>query len=284
MIWALAGSDVRPLLAVALAVALSVTPLAAGTPAEAATDLLPDLKMSELYNIQIQKGGSGRRKMRFGTIVWNVGDGPLEVRAGDRSGLVMNDLVQWVSERGGGGHAHAPPGVTAFYSGDGHDHWHIAGFIVIALYPSPDFPPPATSNGPTYSQRGLRKIGFCLTDLVRSPAALRPPNSASRVGFPVAGCGTIKSEKIRIGISVGYGDDYKPFFNHQTIDITGLAAGTYRLCATVNADGRWREKRSDNNSSWVDVELGEDGRGMNVVGVGDADCDQPAPVTYGMGA
>lgn len=280
-----AGTVVRSRLRLALttALVLVVAPLSAAAPVAAANELLPDLKMSQLYNIQIQKGGSERRKLRFGTIVWNVGDGPLEVRASGRDGLVMNDVVQWIHERGSGGSAHAPDGATAFYSRDGHDHWHISSFIVIALYPSPDFAPIDAS---VYHQRGLRKIGFCLTDVVRAPSALRPPASEARLRYPVAGCGTLESQDIKVGISVGFGDDYKPFFNHQTIDITGLPAGVYRLCATVNSDSMWRERNEDhaNNSSWADVELGEGGRRMTVVGIGESDCDRPAPVTYGMGA
>lgn len=264
--------------------ALSVAPLAAAPSVYAADDLLPDLKMSELYNMQIERGGSGRFKLRFGTIVWNVGDGPLDVKAGNRIDNVMYDVAQVVHQRGGTTRNYSPPGATAFYAGDGHDHWHISTFIVISLFPT--FEAGSTeAAGPTYNTRGLRKIGFCLTDLVRAPAALRPGGSANRIAFPVSGCGVLSSQDVRMGISVGFGDDYKPFFNHQSVDITGLPSGSYRMCATVNPTGVWLENDPEgaNNSSWVDIELDSDAHRFRVVGSGDTDCDKPAPMVYGIG-
>ena len=163
------------------------------------------------------------------------------MKAGNRIDDVMHDVAQVIHSRGGAQRDYAPPGATAFYAGDGHDHWHISTFIIIALFPT-DGAGSTVQASPTYNQRGLRKIGFCLTDLVRAPAALRPSNSASRIGFPVSGCGVVTSQQVRMGISVGFGDDYKPFFNHQSVDITGLPSGTYRLCATVNPNGVWLEK------------------------------------------
>jgi hypothetical protein len=265
--------------------ALGVAPLAAAPSAAAAEDLLPDLKMSGLYNLQIERGGQGNFKLRFGTIVWNVGDGPLDVKAGNRIDDVMHDVAQVIHTRGGPSREYAPPGATAFYAGDGHDHWHISTFIVIALFPTFEVGATTADRGPTYSQRGLRKIGFCLTDLVRAPADLRPSNSVNRIGFPVRGCGVESSQEVRMGISVGFGDDYKPFFNHQSVDITGLPSGPYRLCATVNPTGVWLEKDADhvNNSSWVDIDLDNDAHRFRVVEMGETDCDKPAPMVYGIG-
>ena len=275
--------------ALVLASLLSLSPFASAPPAAAATDLLPDLKMSQVYNLRLERSRGGRNRLRFGTIVWNVGDGPLEVRAGGRKGRVMYDVSQWIKTRGGGGHEYTPPGATAFYSGDGHDHWHIQTFVTIALYPSPSDPQATgtadSGGGPTYRYRGLRKIGFCLTDLVRAPASLRPADSAPRIRYPVSGCGTIAETSVRMGISVGYGDDYKPFFNHQWLDVTGLPAGTYRLCATVNSNGMWREKRDnrDNNSYWLDLDLNPARNRLKPVDSGESDCQAPARVIYGIG-
>jgi hypothetical protein len=283
-------SHVRLRVAFAAALAVSLAPFAAPAPAAAATDLLPDLKMSEPYNLRIERSRGGRTRLRFGTIVWNVGDGPLEVRASGRDGRVMYDVVQWIRTRGGAGHAYSPPGATAFYSGDGHNHWHIESFVVISLFPAPGSPQVAESDsaavgGPTFRQRGLRKIGFCLTDLVRAPASLRPPGSERRIRYAVGGCGTQGDMSLRMGISVGYGDDYKPFFNHQWLDITGLPAGTYRLCATVNSNAMWREKGDNhaNNSYWLDLELDAERRRLRAVDAGETDCEAPPRIVYGAG-
>jgi hypothetical protein len=276
------GRAGRLLLAAALALGSST--FGAAAPVAAADELLPDLKMSVPYNVQIKRGQGGNVRLRFGTIVWNVGDGPLEVRASQRDGRNMYGLVQWISTRDGEGQPYSPPGASAFYSGDGHNHWHIKTFIVITLFSKTE--PTSPELSPTYGQRGLRKIGFCLTDLVRAPAALRPANASPRIRFPVAGCGTRESTSLRMGISPGWGDDYKPFFNQQLIDITGLDPGLYRMCATVNGTGLWREKGDNqaNNSSWVDLELNPDRASFEIVDSGETDCQRPDPIWYGVGA
>ncbi len=61
--------------------------------------------------------------------------------------------------------------------------------------------------------------------------------------------------QVRQGISVGWGDDYGAFLEGQSIDVTGLPSGTYRLTHTVNASGRLRERTRANNSASVRIAL-----------------------------
>ena len=233
--------------------ALAVLPLVVQPAAAAVTPLLPDLRMGEPFDLQVQKTAAGRYKLRFATIVWNVGDGPLEARANERSGKVMTNVAQ-VIHRIDGTRRQRPVAASVFYSGDGHDHWHISRFVVVTLGPVPGAPP----RDPPVENRTLRKIGFCLIDTTRAPdGELRPPNSATSAQYSYHGCGTRNSTKVKMGISVGYGDLYQAFFAHQSVDVTGLQAGTYRLCATANGDLLWRERADNlaNNSFWYDVEL-----------------------------
>src|SRR5918994_5836890 len=234
-----------------LAAILALTTVTVSGPqaANAAGELLPELMMAAPYNVKVQVKPNGKRLLRFGTIVWNVGEGPLEVRANTRVGNTMTRVVQRVRSADGPVTT-VIPGMTATYSGDGHNHWHVSRFIDIALAPHP-------GSTATTEPRKLRKIGFCLVDLVRAPAALRPANSAAERGFLVSGCGTRDSKSLRFGISVGWGDDYRPFFTHQLINVTGLPDGAYRLCATVNPEGVWRETgaMAANNSYWFDLNL-----------------------------
>jgi len=269
----------RRRLALALALALGSVPFAGSAPVAAADDdLLPDLKMAPIYEVRIERSAIGRKRLRFGTIVWNVGRGPLEVRADGRVGATMANIRQWIASPGGAGYESPQPNSAAFYSGDGHNHWHIGHFVVAALLQAP--------GGPPIEPRYLRKIGFCLTDLVRVPAALRPPGSPTRIGYPVRGCGIRASTSLHMGISVGFGDDYKPYFAHQAVDVTGLAAGTYRLCATVNGDGMWQEiDHVANNSYWLDLAVDPALNQVRVVGQGEDPCGaRPEPIFYGCGA
>jgi hypothetical protein len=156
---------------------------------------------------------------------------------------------------------------AVFYSGDGHDHFHIRRFIIVRLKPAPD-------NPYQMEERRLRKIGFCLVDSVRLTTN-PPPNPAPVPGY--FGCGTSSSTFVKMGISVGWGDVYSPNQAFQDIDVSGLPAGKYRLCATVNPFGLWNEKAKNyaNNTKWTDVELDFAlplADQLKVIGSGDGPC------------
>jgi hypothetical protein len=252
----------HPRLVVTLVAAFLVGPtLLPSSVLASSADLLPDLQMAQPYSVQVTTADSGRKKLRFGTIAYNVGDGAIEVRAGDRNGREMHNIRQWIHRSDGSGRAVAKPDARVFYSGDGHDHWHVARFIVVRL----------TSLETPDTQRRIRKIGFCLLDSV-SMGAERPPNSPS--GPVYVSCGTLQNTKIKVGVSVGFGDNYPPDFAHQAIDVTGLPAGTYRLCATVNPHGIWTEKGNNfsNNSYWMDINLDVASNDVTVTGSGATPC------------
>jgi lysyl oxidase len=259
-------SQVR--LVLALAAAASISQFAVAPPVAAASDLLPDLKMAPAYDFEIEHGRKGKVRLRFGTIVWNIGQGPLEVRGSGREGRKMTILRQVLKRSDGGTRTIAgPPDIYAFFSGDHHDHWHISKFVIVSLFPMPTGP-----EGPAPSAvRHLRKIGFCLTDLVRVPLALRPPDSGKRA-YPYTGCGNSDSVRFKMGISVGWGDDYKSWFAHQSVDITGLAAGNYRMCITPNPGGAWLESTITNNSSWVDLSIDIAHDNLAVLQRGETEC------------
>ena len=262
----------RRLLAFVTALACLMVP-GLGAPVDAAVTLkLPDLLMAEPYNPTIEPRPNGRRLLHFGTIVWNVGDGPLEVRSRDRQGGIMATVVQRMKTSSGDFVVHRPAGARAFYSGDGHDHWHLESFIDVSLAPSPGSETPVDT-------RKLRKIGFCLVDLVRAPEAIRPPNASLKRRFGVAGCGDMDSTSLQMGISAGWGDDYRPFFAHQWVNVTDLPVGTYRLCATVNPAQLWRERahNAGNNSYWLDLALDPLSKTVSVVAEGGTSCTEPAP-------
>ncbi len=59
-------------------------------------DLLPDLQMAQIYGMDLQTTRGGRIRLHFGTIGWNLGDGPIEAR-GQRN--ARGDLVMRVTQR-----------------------------------------------------------------------------------------------------------------------------------------------------------------------------------------
>lgn len=249
--------------AVAFIVALIASPVAIASPALAATDLLPDMRMAPIYSIQLATSANGRKKLRFGTIGFNVGDAALEVRARDRDGRVMRDVFQWIYRSDGTGRLVRKAKARVFYTGDGHDHWHIQRFMVVRLTPNP---------GTTATVRRIRKIGYCLVDSTPLFGSQRPPNSADHPVYD--NCGTRASRRITVGVSVGWGDNYPPEFAHQSIDVTGLPAGNYRLCATVNQKHIWSEKNNNfaNNAYWLDIDLDVARNELVITGNGATSC------------
>lgn len=255
-------------LALALVATASLSWLAAAPPAAAAADLLPDLKMAPIYEVSLQHVGNGKVRLRFGSTVWNIGQGPLEARGTKRVKQRMTEIRQVIYATDGSTHSVSPPGITGFFAGDGHNHWHLSNFVLTTLYPvTADPAPPAPTD-----VRTLRKIGFCLIDSVRVPLDMRPPNSATRRAYPVRGCGTHTSRNFKMGISVGFADVYPASIAHQWVDVTGLLAGDYRVCATPNPAGAWLEVSRANNSAWIDLHLDVAANQLTILGQGDAEC------------
>jgi lysyl oxidase len=209
------------------------------------TDLLPDLRMAPLYGLVLETTPRGRTRLHFGTIGWNVGDGPIEAR-GRR--IAPGDLVMRVTQRiynSAGGHRdRVTPALMIYETGDHHDHWHVRQFTVVQMY---------KRGAPGGNVYGLRKIGYCLLDARRM--ANPPPASPQERGYRSTACGTRSSRRVRTGLSVGYGDDYPPDYAHQWMDITGLTPGVYRICTTIDPLDEFVEKNERNNQRWTDVRI-----------------------------
>jgi len=112
----------------------------------------------------------------------------------------------------------------------------------------------------------IRKTGFCLLDLHHSSTP--PPNSPDERVYWNGACGNSDSTAIRMGISVGYGDDYQPLIAQQWIDITGLPAGTYTLRAFVDARNELTESSNTNNCTYTRLSFATTGTTVTLLGSG----------------
>jgi len=243
----------------ALFAALLLIPLAITPVSARAGDLFPDLEMAPMYQMALANS-EGRKVIRFGTIIFNVGDGPMQMRAKRRVGDELKKVFQVITNRDGTRRRIRKYSAQVFYSGDGHDHFHIARMNVVRLTPAP-------GNPYTMTDRRLRKIGFCLVDSLRKTTN-PPPNPAPGPTF--YSCGFSGSTVVKTGISVGWGDVYAPSTTFQEIDVSGLPDGNYRLCATVNPSHIWTEKGKNytNNSKWTDVHMDQANGVLEVIGSG----------------
>ena len=123
-----------------------------------------------------------------------------------------------------------------FWSGDGHNHFHVQGLTLAKIQ---------TADGDT-TLKTIHKIGFCFLD------SYRYGSSAGTTFDPAHHvCQPAPNGRVPMGISVRWADIYRSTIAHQWIDITGLPNGEYKI--KVIADPPWetgglfRESNEDNN-------------------------------------
>ncbi len=237
------------LTAVTLALLLLVVMQAHSRPAEAVDSdnlLLPDLGMAKLRGFQIQKTADGRKLLRFSSIVVNVGAGPFEAH-GQRpdTSVATMTTTQRIFD-GAGLYLDRPTDAIMYYSGDGHNHWHVQDLE--------DFELIRLDNGKLVGTGA--KHGFCFYDNYRFGSTQDP--FYTRQTSPPA-CGRYSSElEVTMGLSRGWGDAYYRTLPDQYIDVTGLTSGRYRLWATADADNWFSETNNSNNFTWVNIQISGD--------------------------
>ena len=238
--------------------------LAPVRPTSAASDRLPDLGMAQLTNIRIQTA-VGRRLLRFDTRIVNIGVGTFELR-GTRPTTSTPEMavVQRIYDDGGGSRDQAlSADATMFYSGDGHDHWHLHDLQVYELE--------RLDNGIKVGMGA--KEGFCFFDNVKYRLTLpgAPPTAVYTYSAAPPACGYRQPTALQavMGLSIGWGDLYNWNLPGQYIDITGLPAGRYRLKVSVNATPLGlSESNANNNVTWADLQLQGTGGGVRILGYG----------------
>ena len=241
--------------------ALLLIVAAASPPAtvRAATDLLPDLRMDPLSNFYTEVSG-GQRRLRFKTVMTNFGSGPLEV-LGQRANRSESHMttIQRIYDSAGGNRLVGSRALME-YAADGHDHWHIQGVMLYQLW---------SDDG--ISRRGT-KVGFCFLDSTRRGA------TGSSV-YRMADCGTRNHTQNRMGLSVGWGDDYPANFAYQWIDISPLPPGDYTVQARADEQNWYIETDETNNCAWARVRIGAADGPVPVLAHGEGPCAAPPAST-----
>jgi hypothetical protein len=241
-------------LATAAAVALAVL-AAASKPAGAATELLPDLRMARLQDLDIENTSGGRKLLRFDSIVVNVGAGRFEAR-GSRPNTATSMTVRQRIYNNAGGYRTRSTTAKMYYSGDGHNHWHVRDLQDFALI--------RLDNGKKVGTGA--KHGFCFYDNYRF-GSTRAAYYTRRTSPPA--CGKYSSDlKVTMGLSRGWGDIYQSSLPDQYIDITGLTSGRYKLRATADAANWFSETNNTNNFTWVNIQIS--GNSVSVIRYGPA--------------
>ncbi len=215
------------------------------------TPVLPDLMPKPQNNVLTQKVGD-RWRIRFNTIIVNVGDGDFLLRAtrNVRGGWAAEQDIPYSVE----GAERVPiRRARLAWGGDGHEHWHIERVALVRLVP-------LGADGrvePGAEALIDTKVGFCFYDHTQE----LPIGSAER-RFSAKSCGKEDSTVVGMGLSPGWNDTYVMKLPGQAIDVTDLPDGRYRLYTDIDSKGLFKEASTRNNRTWIDLEFAWTAQGL----------------------
>ncbi len=163
----------------------------------------------------------------FSTTSWNHGDGPLELRAGERDSTSLKQNVYQRVYLSDGGFYDRLAGTFEWHPE--HNHFHFEDYALYTLQPV---------NAPGGSERTGSKTTFCVMDttIVNTNLPGAPQNAV------YATCGADVQ-----GMSVGWGDTYGYWLAGQSIDFTGNPDGDYKLIIEVDPKKRLLELNDGDN-------------------------------------
>jgi hypothetical protein len=204
-------------------------------------ELLPDLIPLPAKDLVVEKVGSDVL-LRFSTIYFNQGRGPLELIGDPRLKGLRQDMTRDVLQRiyrEDGSYRERVAGTFLWHQE--HLHYHFDDFVTYDLEAVDVKNPPDLS--------GVRtKSTFCIRDVSKVDPNYSIENRRKEAKYLICG-------KEMQGISVGWGDTY--FYNYvdQNLNITDLPSGKYRLTFVANPEGVFDEVTRDNNKSSVLMEI-----------------------------
>ena len=216
--------------------------------------VLPDLAPKPQLNVTTGPV-DGRQYIFFSTTIVNVGKSDFLLRA-----VRADD--GWSVEQGipysESGAEIVPTKARLAWGGDGHNHWHVARVATARLVPLDADGRPVDVAGRTDT-----KVGFCFYDHTRE--LVRGPDKAV---YSEHSCGEEDDTIIGVGLSVGWNDMYRQSLPGQSIDVTGLPAGKYRLWTEIDEKGWFRETTRSNNRTWIDLDLRRTASGVSADTIG----------------
>jgi hypothetical protein len=227
----------------------SAAPAARRAPRQPAL-LLPDLQQEAPGKLEgvTSYGFPGLRfHLGFASAVDNVGAGPLVVvgrRASRGRNLMIADQVIQRSDHST--NVVRAVGKFRYVVSETHSHWHFLHFDRYELRRAHGY----------VLVRPDRKTGFCLGDRYETDPSRRLPGEPPKAVWTRL-CGKYRPDllTVREGISVGFGDNYKPALEGQYFDLTRLPAGRYLIVHRVNVDHRLRESDYTNNAASLAFDL-----------------------------
>jgi hypothetical protein len=206
---------------------------------------LPDLTMGpiETATAGIQEG-TNLPVVRVDATIVNKGAGDFVISAKrDWPWSGEWTVYQRISEAAGGYTERATPGGLIF-TGAPHAHWHVKDMEAHRLE--------RIDTGEVLSE--VIKQGFCPFDTNAYHPDL--PGAPPAPVFLESDCqGAAWVTSLHMGTSVGWGDLYPWHMVEQSIDLTGIPDGTYRIREIADPYDWFEESDETNNETWIDVEI-----------------------------
>ena len=176
---------------------------------------------------------NGATLLRFATVSWNNGLGPMEIEAGNIS-TAGRDVYQNVYNSDGT-KTISPAGTYEYHPDHGHFHFENYAWYTLKQVGSGGQP-----------DKTSQKTSFCLMDTNKI---------ATLPGTPSKAVYTVCSASVQ-GISVGWADRYGPSLPGQSFDIASSPDADYDLTISVDPQNRFRETTESDNQSCVRLRLG----------------------------
>jgi hypothetical protein len=203
--------------------------------------VLPDLVPAPPVLVHLRRT-KGRWSLAFDSVLVNVGHGEFLLRA-NRDEEDRWHVEQDIPHSESGAEV-VQTDATLVWGGDGHDHWHVSRVASNRLVRLD------ADGNPTGRAWTDFKVGFCFYDHSR-----RLEKGPDEAVHSHESCGDEDDHTIGMGLSPGWADVYKWVLPGQSIDITRIPDGKYRLWAEADERGWFREVTRENNVTWVDLDL-----------------------------
>ncbi|MDP2586180.1 MAG: lysyl oxidase family protein [Candidatus Komeilibacteria bacterium] len=202
--------------------------------------ILPDLAPFAVQDLSLATINN-RKVLRFSSIFWNQGAGPLELVTNGQASQSGSDAYFDAYQHFTGATGESRDiFVGSIYWHDVHEHYHYVDFAEYSLealnWQGKSAPAPAS----------FKKTTFCLRD--NWPVSMNLPGAPARRVY--TGC-----RGNRQGVSVGWTDVYPASLPDQYIDVNDLPAGRYQLSFVIDPRANFLESQQDNNTSVVLLDL-----------------------------
>jgi lysyl oxidase len=224
--------------------------------AQQVLELRPNLEPFPASNPALvpDPNSQGGTLLIFDTTSWNSGDGPLELRAGERDSTSLKQNVYQRVYLSNGSSYDRLAGTFVWHPA--HNHFHFEDYAVYTLQPF---------NAPGGSARTGSKTTFCIMDT--TPVVTSLPGAPPQAVYTT--CGPDMQ-----GMSVGWGDTYGRNLAGQSVDFTGNPSGDYKLLIEVDPKKRLLETNDDDNMACVLLHINVTNSKVQVLG----SCETLEPV------